>query len=487
MATYTQSGSGAQLNESQIKSGTFSPDTFFIESGTGARKMQQDFSAAPAAPVVASPTAPPSTDLQTPVAAPATIKAPTLPTPTAPTQYEDYLLSVTGQAKQTRGAVENAYKTALEPIKAERLQAEENVRNITKDQGDLLEKNVQPLMQPFREKLETSERSRLKVEDNYFANQKLVDELDSLLTEGNALISRTKALPISQQALDKRTAKTMSDVAARTGVIQAVLAARNGQIAQAENFIDRSVQAVNADRQDQLGYYKAVLDFYENVKDEEGKKVAELKKDEKDFLTAQIGLLENDMKQTDESVQTIKKAMMDPDTAQAYGQAGVTLNDTSEVIGKKLATYAYQKEVIDLSNDMASKGYTYLVPGQAVPGGAEVVTVTDSKGARKEFYKKDSGSGGAKTEEERRIQAISEFSSAFVPGATMEDGTPILDESNFVTPIAWKAAIADAPLEGLTRKSFIEQFGHLLYSKDGKIDPQYGLTPTEQKLLTGEL
>ncbi len=355
---------------------------------------QQAPQPAPDTPTQTAPSAPTPSPLQTPLAAPTALKAPALPTPQAPAVQDTYITSLNEQAKLTRGAVENAYKTQLDRITGERKQAEENVRKINNEQGDIIGGPVQELSAPFREKLETSERDRLKVEENFFENQKLTDELDSLLTEGNALIARTKAQPISMQALNKRTAKTMSDVAARAGVIQAVMAARSGQIAEAERMIDRSVAAVNADRQDELAFYSTLLDFYENTKDEEGNKVAELKADEKKFLEAQIGLLENDMKQTDENVQTIKKAMLDPDLAQTYGQAGVTLNDTPEQIGQKLAAYGYQKEVRELSNDMAEKGYSFLTPGQSAPGGADVVTVTDSKGVQKQYYKAGSGGSG---------------------------------------------------------------------------------------------
>lgn len=43
MQTYTQSETGTQLTADQIKSGSFVPNTFFIESGTGARKSASDF------------------------------------------------------------------------------------------------------------------------------------------------------------------------------------------------------------------------------------------------------------------------------------------------------------------------------------------------------------------------------------------------------------------------------------------------------------
>ena len=86
------------------------------------------------------------------------------------------------------------------------------------------------------------------------------------------------------------------------------------------------------------------------------------------------------------NAENIKKAMTDPDTAQAYAQSGVTLNDSPAVINQKLATYAYTKELQDTSNAKAEQGYTYLSPGQSAPSGSQVVTTTDSKGNTKQWY-----------------------------------------------------------------------------------------------------
>ena len=38
---------------------------------------------------------------------------------------------------------------------------------------------------------------------------------------------------------------------------------------------------------------------------------------------------------------------------------------------------------------MAEKGYSFLTPGQAAPTGMEVVTIIDSKGVSKQWYKND--------------------------------------------------------------------------------------------------
>lgn len=96
---------------------------------------------------------------------------------------------------------------------------------------------------------------------------------------------------------------------------------------------------------------------------------------------------------------------------------------------------------------------------------------------------------GTRTTAERSAQAVSQFGAAFVPGATMADGTPTVDDNGYITPAAWKAAIADAPTEGLNRADFIKAFGSMVYSDSKKgIDGRaYGLTPAEIKIINGAL
>lgn len=98
------------------------------------------------------------------------------------------------------------------------------------------------------------------------------------------------------------------------------------------------------------------------------------------------------------------------------------------------------------------------------------------------YVEKKSGSGGG-TLEERQASAISNISSKFVNGAKTPSGVPILDPSGYITPIAWKDMIKHAPEAGLTRSSFISNFGSQLYidSKTKKPSDSYGLTPKEIK------
>lgn len=88
------------------------------------------------------------------------------------------------------------------------------------------------------------------------------------------------------------------------------------------------------------------------------------------------------------------------------------------------------------------------------------------------------------TEAEKTDDAITNFSATFVPGATMSDGTPTVDTNGYINPAAWKAAINDAPAEGLSRAGFIKNFGGKVDTKNAKA---YGLTPVEIRSISGAL
>lgn len=89
------------------------------------------------------------------------------------------------------------------------------------------------------------------------------------------------------------------------------------------------------------------------------------------------------------------------------------------------------------------------------------------------------------TAAERSAAALGQYSSAFVQGAKLTDGTPIIDGNGFITPVAWKQAIDDAVASGVSRSDFIKTYGYLLYSPDGTVSSSYGLTPIESKLVVG--
>lgn len=313
--------------------------------------------------------------------APSPLKAPSLPQPTAPQENESFFSSLTGTVDKTRKTLESAYKTQIDQINKQQEASQKKIDDITDKQEALLETDVEPLLQPFREDLENKERKRLYIDENFEANQKLTNELDALLTEGNKLVSLEKERAIPNVFVTANVNKKMSDIAARAGVIEAVMNARNGQIAQAYNMIDRSVSAITADRQDRLSYYETVLNFYQNQKDEEGNRLLKLDGREETFVNEQINLLKNDLEQAETTSNYIKSLMIDPESARFMADAGVTLNDTVEQVQAKIAEQSRREEVASFKNNLVAQGYTYV----PFPGGRSDVQYFDVGGQKLAF------------------------------------------------------------------------------------------------------
>jgi len=318
----------------------------------------------PAAPVPASSLTPGTT--------------PTLPSPTAPQVQQEYVTSLTENVDKKRATLDKTFAN-------QKAEADRELAKLEKEQEKILGK-ADTLTDPFREKLENTERERLYVNKNFEANQKLTDELDTLLTEGNNLIKYNQGLPVSQRVLNVRVDNAIRDVAARAGVIEAVMAARNSQIGQANNLIDRSVAAITADRKDKLSYYDTLLSLNNS-------KVLTLSAESKRIATEQVNLMKGDLERAEKTADYIKSLMISPEHAQLVADAGITLSDSVTEINAKLAKATKQQEIVDTTNELVAKGYTpVLAPGAGI--------ITLELGGQKVYFREPpvkttgGGSGG---------------------------------------------------------------------------------------------
>lgn len=328
--------------------------------------------------------APSLTTISNPVQAPTSTGQPPAPTLPTPQGLSTSAQNVTGLASGL-DALKATLQTQYDKSAAD---VQTKIAALTKEQ-DALKGKEDAAMGSLKtttdaetaEKRAALDLEKQRVDENYNANQALVGELDGLLSQGNAIIQQMQGTTGLASIMNPRIAKTMSDVQARAGVIQAVISARNGQIGVAQNQLQSTLSAVTSIYGDQLDYYKGLVDYYDNQKDEKGNQIISLDKDKKAYLDAKIGMIEDDVKNAENNVKLIQEAMLDPDKAKIIGQAGVSITDSPATIAKKLSDYDYSQELVDMSNEMATKGYS------AKPiAGVTPVTLTDSKGVTKSFY-----------------------------------------------------------------------------------------------------
>lgn len=293
--------------------------------------------------------------------------------------------AVGSQVEGLQSTVDKARKTLEDTLGKQKLEVDAKLETARQKEQDTLDK-IGELSTPFRAELEKTQREALHINENFEANQELVNELDQLLTEGNNLIKQQQSVTGLSAIRNPRIQQTMSDVAARAGVIEAVMAARNSQIAVAENLIDRTVNAMNEDRNDQLNYYNTILNLNNRdiiSLDAESKKIAE----------EQVGLLKTDLSRAQETQDYVKQLLLDPNTAAIMGKAGVSLNDSIETITQKIGKAQYSQELLDMKNEITAKGGKPVASPVGVPDD-QLVSFTDSQG-QVHYYKMPASSTGS--------------------------------------------------------------------------------------------
>ena len=295
-------------------------------------------------------------------------------------------LSIKAQLDQNRKAVEEAYQTQLNQINKQLEEAQKREAEF-KSQAETTLKGAEQLTSPFREGIEKAERERLKVEENFFANQALTNELDKLLSESIEMTRKlqTQKVPgLAGLQQSERMIKAQQNVQGRIAVIEAVMAARNNQIGVANTLIDRTLGAIQADRQDRLNYLSNLFNWYETQRTEEGKKIFNLTQDQKGIINNQIGLLENDLAQAERSAQLIKDIMLeDPKMA---SESGISLSDTEQEIATKIANWQYNTEVSEMKNKAEEQGLKFLTPDEAARYSSDrIFTQIDSQGVERQF------------------------------------------------------------------------------------------------------
>lgn len=289
------------------------------------------------------PPTPSTTTIGNPAGTPTLTGAPNLSTAQAPTAADLFIQSVSSQlaGAKAQADAENARRIADYQTQTNAMNKKMDDLQILQNEG--MTGNLKVVTDETTAKKAELEAEKARFEENYNANQALVNELDGLLTTGNQVIQQMRDTTGLSSIMEPRIAKTMSDVSARAGVIEAVIAARNGQIGQAQNQLSAAVSTIESIANDQINYYESVVNFYGSLKDENGKILSTLKGEQKDYLDAKLISLNQDVANAQRTADIIKEAMLDPDTALAYASAGVSLNDTPEQINQKLAVYEQYK------------------------------------------------------------------------------------------------------------------------------------------------
>lgn len=275
---------------------------------------------------------------------------------------EAYQKGVAQTVTDKKAELKIVYDTQIDKVALEQADLRTQIADIEKKIGEegTVTEEIKALSEPFREQLRESERKRLEVEKNYFANQTTVDELNNMAIEAQQIIDSVAGRPASAMVNNKRIADAKESFNARAGILQAVISARDGQMSRARQMIQDSLTDINNDRTDQLNYYQDIWNFYDKQRDEAGNKLITLDAREQGFIQDQISIIEDDLKTARARENYLIDLMTDPNMAAKMERSGVTATDTPEEIQEKFAKDTYDQEQIDTRNKWEEEGYDYV-------------------------------------------------------------------------------------------------------------------------------
>ncbi len=274
--------------------------------------------------------------------------------------------------------------------------------------------SIKPLTAPFRQ--EVSEKYQPIIDQQFNDQIGLTDQLQTLLNEGQELIRRQQSVTGLDSVRNPRIQRSMNEVAAQAGIIQAVLAQKSANIATAYTIIDKTVGYINDDRQQQISYYNTILNL-------SNRDILMIDDKQKEIAREEIALLKSDVVRSQAAMDAVKNLMINPDTAVLMAKAGVTLNDTPEQINAKLAYAQNSIEVQQQANEITRQGGTVVTsPAGIAPD--KLRSFTDSFG-NTYYYKMPSPSKSTSwTNDPLTNDLLKELSSSAlsVPTSTTSSG-----------------------------------------------------------------
>ena len=298
---------------------------------------------------------------------------PTLPEPTAQTEQGAFQLGIAEQATKARTDLESTLKTERDAAMKRQTDLNKKMQSLIKDSDPEKRATYQQEQRIVQNQIDASETASASLEEDFNKRRKTVNELDTLLTQGNQLITQAQGAPISQYR-SRGVTEAVQNVQARAGVLQAVVSGLDGNINAAHSIINNASNAVASVWQDQLSYNEAYVDLVNN---------GELAKNkiEDDYAQSQITLSKTKLNQLEETKSYIESLMIDPESAQFIADAGISLNDSVDEINAKMSAQTKKVERADTINELKLDGYEYI----PFPGDREDVVTLEINGEKLSF------------------------------------------------------------------------------------------------------
>ena len=298
---------------------------------------------------------------------------PNMPEPTAPNVAESFQGGLQASTEAARANLDATLKTERDAALKRQDDLNKRQEKLVQNSNPENRETFQQEQRIVQNQMDAAETASATLEEDFNKRRSVVNELETVLTQGNQLIEQARGAPISRYR-NVGVAEAMQNVQARAGVLNAVISGLDGNFNAAHSIINNTRTAVAAQWTDQLNYNKTYMDLVSSGQ------LAKNKIND-DYASTQITLAERKLSQLEATAETINNLMIDPESAQFMADAGITLNDSVEEINAKMSEQTKVQERQDVMNELKMEGYQYV----PFPGDREDVVSLDVGGKTLSF------------------------------------------------------------------------------------------------------
>jgi len=326
---------------------------------------------------------------------------PNMPEPTAQNVAESFQGGLQASTEAARTNLDATLKTERDAALKRQDDLNKKQEKLVQDSNPENRATFQQEQRIVQNQMDAAETASASLEEDFNKRRSVVNELETVLTQGNQLIEQARGAPISRYR-NAGVAEAMQNVQARAGVLNAVISGLDGNFNAAHSIIKNTRTAVAAQWTDQLNYNKTYMDLVSSGQ------LAKNKIND-DYASTQITLAESKLSQLEATAETINNLMIDPESAQFMADAGITLNDSVEEINAKMSEQTKVQERQDVMNELKKEGYEYV----PFPGDREDVVSLDVGGKTLSFVAPQDG---------EEMLSVAEAKSLGVPFGTTKGG-----------------------------------------------------------------
>lgn len=268
-----------------------------------------------------------------------------------------------------------------------------------------------------------------------------------------------------KDALEVRFAQDKTDLETRLGA--AGLGMSGIRATQVKALVDSlAASKLSVDRDLASKLMESDLDLREQVMDSVANMLQEAKKANKERRSEILGILEDQGLTIDLATGNLVPTLAAMREERVAEQQRIA-NEMSEArYALSEARFEYQMAKDDISQAQAEARLALAEKNYQLSEARFNASQSDSSG----------------TEKERMVSAVRGYSEKLLSPGAQWYGITIIGDDGYMDPRVWKAAINDVSMYGMTRKDFIESFGHLI-NPGKKPIKEYGLTDKELQLL----